>query len=81
MEHHPFLSFDDGLEITFSDLKRKKNGSEYITIYFEQPNPEETDFYSAQCDYPGGSITNVVGYTDRDLSRLWEHVAKAGTLH
>lgn len=32
MEHHPFLSFDNGLEITYSDIKKKRSGSEYVTI-------------------------------------------------
>ncbi|MGN8818073.1 hypothetical protein ACTNEN_07085 [Oribacterium sp. HCP28S3_H8] len=80
MEHHPFLSFDNGLEITYSDIKKKKSGSEYVTIYFEQPNNDGTDFKSAQCNYPGGSFTNVIGYNTEELHQLWEHVAKAGLL-
>lgn len=80
MEHYPFLSFNDGLEITYSDIKTRKNGSEYVTIYFEQPDQSGTDFCSAQCDYPGGSFSHVIGYSSSDLNRLWEHVAKAGTL-
>lgn len=80
MEHHPFLSFEDGLEITYSDIKHKKNGSAYVTIYFEQPNEEKNDFKSAQCDYPYGEFTNVRGYSSDELDKLWEHVAKAGAL-
>lgn len=80
MEHHPFLSFDNGLEITYSDIKKRKSGSEYVTIYFEQPDEKGTDFKSAQCDYPGGTFTHVVGYTQDELNHLWEHVAKAGLL-
>lgn len=80
MEHHPFLSFDNGLEITYSDIKKKLNGSEYVTIYFEEPDEKGTDFKSAQCNFPGGSFTNVVGYSREDLEKLWEHVAKAGLL-
>lgn len=80
MEHNPFLSFDDGLEITYSDLKQKQNGDLYVTIYFEQPDEKKTDFKSAQCDYPYGEFTNVKGYTRDELNKLWMHVAKAGAL-
>ncbi|MEE0954264.1 MAG: hypothetical protein U0L49_00445 [Eubacterium sp.] len=80
MEHHPFLSFEDGLEITYSDIKQKKSGSEYVTIYFEKPNQSGDDFDSAQCDYPGGAFTHIVGFTKEELSELWEHVAKVGML-
>ena len=80
MEHHPFLSFDNGLEITYSDIKKKRSGSEYVTIYFEQPDETGRDFKSAQCNFPCGGFTNVVGYTPEELDHLWEHVAKAGHL-
>lgn len=80
MEHHPFLSFEDGLEITYSDIKKKKSGSEYVTIYFEQPNEDGTDFKSVQCDYPYGDFTNVRGYSSDELEHLWKQVAKAGAL-
>jgi len=80
MEHHPFLEFENGVTITYSDIKKKKNGSEYVTIYFEEPNETKTDFKSAQCDYPYGDFTNVVGYTASELDELWKHVAKAGSL-
>lgn len=80
MEHHPFLSFENGLEITYSDIKKKLNGTEYITVYFEQPDEAGTDFKSAQCNFPGGSFVNVVGYSDNELDALWEHMAKAGPL-
>lgn len=80
MEHHPFLEFENGLTITYSDIKKKKNGSEYVTIYFEEPNEAKTDFKSAQCDYPYGEFTNVVGYSNTEINELWKHVAKAGVL-
>lgn len=80
MEHHPLLSFNNGLEITYSDIKHKKSGSEYVTIYFEQPNEAGTDFKSAQCDYPGGGFSHVAGYSQSELEGLWEHVARAGAL-
>ena len=30
MEHNPFISFEDGLEITYSDLKKNDSGADYI---------------------------------------------------
>lgn len=80
MEHHPFLSFPSGLEITFSDLKHRKSGSEHVTVYFEEPNDAGADFKSARCDYPGGGFTHVVGFSQRELEGLWEHVARVGAL-
>lgn len=80
MEHHPFITFNDGLEITYSDLKTRKDGSDYVTLYFRQPDPEGTGFCSAQCTFPGGGFTHVVGYSEEDLNRLREHVARAGLL-
>ncbi len=44
MEHHPLISFEDGLAITYSDIKQKKSGSEYGDIYFERPNQAGDDF-------------------------------------
>lgn len=80
MEHHPFLSFNNGLEITYSDIKKKKNGTPYVTIYFEEPDADGLDFKSAQCDYPNGNFVNVRGYSKFELAGLWKHVAKAGRL-
>ena len=80
MERNPLIDFNNGLAITYSDLKRKKNGETYVTIYFEQPNSKKNDFKSAQIDYPGGSFVNIRGYRDSEIKGLWEHVAKAGRL-
>ena len=37
MEHNPFVALNDNTEITYSDIKRTKQGQEYITLYFETP--------------------------------------------
>ena len=79
MNHNPLLSFNDGLEITYSDLKRNDKG-EYVTLYFEKPNNRKTGFNSASFDFPGTSFTNVIGFTKRDLSNLMKHVIKTGML-
>ena len=38
MEHNPMLDYENGLCVTYSDLKKDKHGKEYITIYFEKPS-------------------------------------------
>lgn len=77
MEHNPFISYEDGLEITYSDLKKHDNGKEYITIYFEEPNPDHDGFCSAQFDFPGNDFKNVRGYQPDDLQRLMSHIKQS----
>lgn len=76
MEHNSGMSFNNGLEITFSDPKYTESGEKYVTIYFEEPNEDKTDFKSAQIDYPIGDFENVNGYSD--LTRLQYHLGKIG---
>lgn len=68
MEHNPFLSLDGETEITYSDLKTKENGDEYITIYFE--TAYENGFKSMDYEYPGGSPEHVIGYTQTEMDAL-----------
>ena len=77
MEHNPLLSFENGLEVTYSDLKKNSNGKEYITIYFEKPN-NNGFFDSAQLDYPGSDFEKVVGFSQTDLSEFREYVDRSG---
>lgn len=77
MEHNPFISFEDGLEITYSDLKKTSAGEEYITIYFEEPNADRSGFNSAQYDYPGDSFQNVKGYDKEDIDNLMKYIVKS----
>ncbi len=79
MEHNPLISYNNGLEITYSDLKRDNRG-EYVTIYFERPNDNKTMFDSAQIDYPFGSFTNVQGFTTEDYALLNDQVRRNGEL-
>ena len=80
VEHNPFASFDDGLEITYSDLKKRADGSGYISIYFETPDVSKKQFNSAKFDYPGTSFSDVVGYTSDALTDLKRHIDKGGKL-
>lgn len=80
MEHYPFLSFPNGLEITYSDIKKRKSGKEYVTIYFEQPSRSKKDFKSAKYDYPGTGFYEVEGFTKTDLLKLDNHILRAGQM-
>jgi hypothetical protein len=77
MEHNPLLSFENGLEVTYSDLKRHKNGKEYITIYFERPNARGF-FDSAKINFPGSDFEDVIGFTKDDLKEFREYVDRSG---
>lgn len=77
MEHNPLLSFENGLEVTYSDLKKHDNGSVFITIYFERPN-EKGFFDSAQIDYPGSDFEKVKGFSKEDLKEFRKYVDRSG---
>ena len=77
MEHNPLLSFEDGLEITYSDLKCREDGKDYITIYFERPNAEGF-FDSAQLDFPGSDFEKIKGFSNEDLEGFRFYVERSG---
>ncbi len=79
MEHNPLVSFKDGLEITYSDLKIK-NDKEYIVLYFEKPNDDSSGFDSAKFIYPGEEFSEVKGFSKADLDELMVHVKKTAPL-
>ena len=79
MEHDPYISLTDDTEITYSDLKTKENGQEYITIYFETPT-ENRGFCSMDIDYPNGVPSHIVGYTADEIMKLLNHYKKIGKL-
>ncbi len=77
MEHKPLLSFENGLEVTYSDLKHHDDGKAFITIYFEKPNANGF-FDSAQINFPGSDFEAVKGFTDEDLKEFREYVDRSG---
>ena len=79
MEHNPLMSFNNGLEITYSDLKRDQE-KEYIVLYFEKPNEEKNGFDSAKFIFPGTEFSEVQGFTKQDLDEMMIHVNKTGPL-
>ena len=79
MEHNPLMSFNDGLEITYSDLKREDN-KEYIVLYFEKPNGKKSGFDSAKFIYPGTEFSEVHGFSPQELDEMMVHVKKTAPL-
>lgn len=79
MEHNPLISYNNGLEITYSDLKKDERG-EYVTIYFERPNNNDSMFDSAQIDYPFGKLTNIHGFDIDDFALLNDQIRRNGEL-
>ena len=79
MEHNPLMSFNDGLEITYSDLKHN-NGEDYIILYFEKPNGKESGFNSAKLKYPGNTFSEVNGFNESEMEELMKHAAKTAPL-
>lgn len=79
MEHNPLISFVDGLEITYSDLKRD-NDREYVVLYIERPNDKKSGFDSAKFIYPGNEFSEVKGFNSQDLDELMVHVQKTAHL-
>jgi len=78
MEHNPFITMSDETEITRSDLKLDNTGKEYITIYFETPT--EKGFSSMEINYPNGIPTNIIGYSENEVSQLLFHYNKIAEL-
>lgn len=79
MDHNPLMSFNDGLEITYSDLKRDGN-KEFIVLYFEKPNGKKSGFNSAKFVYPGKEFSEVHGFTEAELDELMIHINKTAEL-
>ena len=71
MEHNPMLDYENGLCVTYSDLKKTEDGQPFITIYFEKPTKKtRSGFKSAQINYPDGKFKKIVGYKDRGIKKL-----------
>ena len=80
MEHNPLMSFDDGLEITFSDVKHSKENKDYVVLYFEKPCNKRRGFNSAKFIYPGTNFSDVVGFNGQEITSLMAHAKKLAPL-
>lgn len=80
MEHYSLLELDDKLILTNSELKVDSRGNEYITIYFEQPNADGSDFNSMQIDFPDMTPQKVIGFTQEEIQYMLSEVKKIGDI-
>ena len=77
MERNPLIEYNDGLVITYSDLKGNED-AKYITVYLEKPNKSKTDFDSAQIIFPGAKFEQVVGFSNDYLEKMRSKITKMG---
>jgi hypothetical protein len=77
MEHNTLMTLSDDTVVTYSDLKEKSDGTEYITIYFETPD-EKDGFHSMDIEYPHGIPEHIKGYSSEDVDRFLFHYHRIG---
>ena len=63
----PFLTLPDGTEVVYSEILHI-DGKDCVKVMFERWNDEHDDFDSMECLLPNGEMTNVVGFTDKEVS-------------
>lgn len=79
MKHKPLIEYNDGLVLTYSELKKdKRTNEEYITLYLEKPNMEKTDFNSAEYICPADKYDKVYGFEMDYLLGIENKVKKMG---
>ena len=67
---YPFMTCPDGTEIVYSDLfRRAQDGAECVRVYFERVRKDGEAFDSMNCILPGGSMQEVVGFTEAEVQR------------
>lgn len=60
---YPFMTRNDGTEITFSDIKIIDD-NEQVEVYFERWSKEHNDFDYLRVKLPGGIIVDGNGFGD-----------------
>ena len=80
MDHKPLIGFNDGLDMTFSDLRKDENGN-YIIIHFDRPNNLKRSGYDhADFRFPGTTFSDVDGFSEEDLKEFRQHIDEVGQL-
>jgi hypothetical protein len=77
MEHNLFMTLSDNTVVTYSDIKEKADGTEYVTIYFETPD-EKDGFHSMDIEYPDGKPEHIKGYSREEIDHFLYHYNKVG---
>lgn len=76
---HEFVTYPDGTLVVSSDIRKKKNGEEYITVCFERPTANGFD--TIIFELPSYDIIRKDGnYTDDDIS-LFKTVVERGAAY
>ena len=63
---HEFVTYSDGTLVVSSDIRKKENGEEFITVCFERPT--EYGFDTVIFELPSYNIIKKDGkYTDEEI--------------
>lgn len=64
---HEYVKYPDETLVTFSDIRKKDNGEEYIRVCFERPT--EHGFDTVVFELPSYNIIEKDGkYTDKEIA-------------
>ena len=73
---YPFCKYADETLVTFSDIRKKDNGDEYIRVSFERPT--EHGFDTVVFELPSYNIIDKDGqYSDEEIA-LFKTVVERG---
>ncbi len=76
---YEFAKYPDETLVTFSDIRKKENGEEYIKVCFERPT--EKGFDTVVFELPSYKIIEKEGnYTDEEIEEFRETVQKGAHL-
>ena len=76
---HEFVTYADGTLVVSSDIRKKENGDEYITVCFERP--KEYGFDTVIFELPSYHIIKKDGhYTDSEIA-IFKIVVERGAAY
>ena len=73
MTYYPFMTRNDGTEITFSDVVMVDN-TETTTVCFKRWSGERHNYDFMSITLPNGKMENMIGYTRKDADEYAEFV-------
>lgn len=73
---HEFVTYADGTLVVSSDIRKKDNGDEYITVCFERPM--EYGFDTVIFELPSYKIIDKDGYFTDEEIEIFKTVAERG---
>lgn len=76
---YTFCKYPDETEVVFSDIRKRKNGDEYIRVSFERPT--ENGFDTVVFELPSYEIVEKDGnYTDKEIAEFRQIVERGAHL-